>query len=306
MQIEWLEDFIALANTRSFSRAAEIRFVTHPAFGRRIRALEAWAGTTLVERKQPIRLTEAGELLLETAVHSVTMLYSARAQIRNANTSTDEPLRIATGRTLASRFLPDWYIGLSSRVGSFPMSITTGGALDGIAKLHGGDVDLLLSYSSALTRMLMDPIRCESIVIDREELVPVSAPDRHARPRFRAASNSAEAVPWLAFASSLGLRGVLSHHLDNLPQRPQLAMVCEADSYETLLAMAIRGSGLAWLPYMVVKDDLQSGTLCIAGDQSMRVGFDISLHRLRNASNSRADVIWKDHERRSQEGIQPA
>jgi DNA-binding transcriptional LysR family regulator len=40
VQLEWLEDFIELARTRSLSRAAENRCGTHPAFGRRIRALE--------------------------------------------------------------------------------------------------------------------------------------------------------------------------------------------------------------------------------------------------------------------------
>ena len=63
MQTLWLEDFIALAQTRSLSRAAELRHVTHPAFGRRIRALEAWAGTPLLERGgSPVRLTPAGEV----------------------------------------------------------------------------------------------------------------------------------------------------------------------------------------------------------------------------------------------------
>ena len=66
MHIKWLEDFITLAQTRSFSRAAELRHVTHPAFGRRIRALEAWAGTPLVERGgSPVRPTPAGETFLE-------------------------------------------------------------------------------------------------------------------------------------------------------------------------------------------------------------------------------------------------
>ena len=49
MQSKWLEDFLLLAQERSFTRAAELRHVTHPAFGRRIRALEAWAGTPLIE-----------------------------------------------------------------------------------------------------------------------------------------------------------------------------------------------------------------------------------------------------------------
>ena len=44
MQFKWLEDWLALAATRSFRNAAEQRHVTAPAFGRRIRALEAWFG----------------------------------------------------------------------------------------------------------------------------------------------------------------------------------------------------------------------------------------------------------------------
>ena len=61
MQLKWLEDFVALTEGRSFSRAAELRHVTHPAFGRRIKALELWAGTALIERgSMPLKLTAAG------------------------------------------------------------------------------------------------------------------------------------------------------------------------------------------------------------------------------------------------------
>ena len=69
MQLKWLEDFVALVQERSFTRAAELRHVTHPAFGRRIRALEAWAGTPLVEHGggSPLKLTPAGDAFLETA-----------------------------------------------------------------------------------------------------------------------------------------------------------------------------------------------------------------------------------------------
>ncbi|KAB0771523.1 LysR family transcriptional regulator, partial [Pseudomonas aeruginosa] len=38
LELKWLEDFIALAGTRSFSQAAEKRFVTQPALSRRIRS----------------------------------------------------------------------------------------------------------------------------------------------------------------------------------------------------------------------------------------------------------------------------
>ena len=47
MELIWLEDFLMLADTLNFSRAAELRHVTQPAFSRRIRALEGWVGADL-------------------------------------------------------------------------------------------------------------------------------------------------------------------------------------------------------------------------------------------------------------------
>jgi DNA-binding transcriptional LysR family regulator len=68
MQLKWLEDLLALADAGSLVRAAERRHVTHPAFGRRIRALEAWAGAPLIDRAAPaLRFTPQGEALLEGA-----------------------------------------------------------------------------------------------------------------------------------------------------------------------------------------------------------------------------------------------
>ena len=61
LETKWLEDFVALAATRSFSQAAQRRFVTQPAFSRRIRSLEEALGLQLINRSRtPIELTEAG------------------------------------------------------------------------------------------------------------------------------------------------------------------------------------------------------------------------------------------------------
>ena len=58
MNLIWLEDFLALASTGNFSRAAEERHMTQPAFSRRIRALEEWLGVVLIDRTtHPAALT---------------------------------------------------------------------------------------------------------------------------------------------------------------------------------------------------------------------------------------------------------
>ncbi|AMP07023.1 LysR family transcriptional regulator [Collimonas pratensis] len=293
MQLAWLEDFVELARTRNFSRAAENRFVTSPAFGRRIRALEEWVGASLAERKQPVSLTPAGMLFLDAATHSLDVLHAARAQLQNTTPHAEETLRIATGRTLAKTFFPDWCESLNRRFGPFLVSLRTGGAQEGIARLSSGDVDLLLSYGSPSTRLLIDPDLYESILLDRETLLPVSAPDVKGRPQFRISATGDTPIPWLAYSPTLTLRSVLSQHLASLPHKLPLHMVCQADSYEAILEMAKRGAGLTWLPQRLVQDELKQGHLTAAGDASMRVSFDISLHRSRRNNNTRLDAIWQ-------------
>lgn len=84
MDLKLFEDLVALARERSFVRAAEARHVTHPAFGRRIRALEAWAGVTLVERgRSPMHLTAAGQSLLLQVQDTFEELLPTREQLRS-------------------------------------------------------------------------------------------------------------------------------------------------------------------------------------------------------------------------------
>src|SRR5690625_7583325 len=65
MELRWLEDFIALARTQHFSRAAEEQHVTQPTFSRRIKLLEEEMGVTLINRQTlPLSLTPAGEEFL--------------------------------------------------------------------------------------------------------------------------------------------------------------------------------------------------------------------------------------------------
>lgn len=294
MQLTWLEDFVELARTRSFSRAAENRFVTHPAFGRRIHALEQWVGAELVARTQPLSLTPAGLLFLDAATHTIDVLHAVRAQLQDTTQHPDEVLRVATGRTLARTFFPGWYEAINQRFGPFPVSVSTGGAQEVILRLSSGDVDLLVIYSSPTTRLLIDPQRYESVTLAREVLLPVSASDAKGFPKFRLpAVDTTTPIPWLAFSQSLTLRGVLAKHLASLPQKLSLRMVYQADSYESILEMAKRGTGLAWLPQRLVQEDLKQGNLLLVGDADMRVSFDISLYRLRGNTNALVNAIWE-------------
>src|SRR5437899_7410544 len=50
LDLEWLEDFLALADSGNFSRAAQVRAIAQPAFSRHIKSLEEWVGVDLFDR----------------------------------------------------------------------------------------------------------------------------------------------------------------------------------------------------------------------------------------------------------------
>jgi DNA-binding transcriptional LysR family regulator len=109
METKWLEDFVSLAETRSFSRSAQLRHVTQPAFSRRIQALEAWTGVDLVDRSSyPTRLTPAGETFHAQALEILGALQATRNMMRSHLDAGQDMIEFALPHTLAFTFFPHW------------------------------------------------------------------------------------------------------------------------------------------------------------------------------------------------------
>ncbi len=94
MEIKWILDFLSLVDTKNFSRSADERATTQPAFSRRIKALEEWMGATLFDRSnQPIELTPAGRKFRPVAEEVLRRLLQSREEIQQrANTPRAQSL----------------------------------------------------------------------------------------------------------------------------------------------------------------------------------------------------------------------
>ena len=88
-----------VAQTGSFSAAAESLAFTQPAVSRQIATLEAEAGTRLVERSaRGVRLTQAGELLVGHADAILDRLTAAENQLEALNSLAGGRLHIGAHR----------------------------------------------------------------------------------------------------------------------------------------------------------------------------------------------------------------
>ncbi len=263
MKLIWLEDLLAVSQCGTLLRAAQQRHVTHPAFGRRIKALEDWAGTALIDRSTyPLKLTAEGEQLLGVAQDVGASLSELRGRFREKTTLSRTSVRIATGRTLGRTQLPALLAAHAGLLGKHSVHIKTGSVHDAAQLLEAGDADLLLTYAHPDFPITLDPALFEHRTVGHERLLPVCAADRKGRPLHAITPSKRFAL--LAFNQSLILGRIVESHLriDQLKLKAQT--VVEADFAETLHECARLGLGVAWLPEILVRREIESGALAIA------------------------------------------
>ena len=99
----WLSDFLTTAETKNFSRAAEMLNSTQPAVSRRIHALEDWLGARLFNRDtQPVSLTAEGELFKPVAEEILRSLRRIQGEVRGLQKRAPSVIRIITTHGLAT------------------------------------------------------------------------------------------------------------------------------------------------------------------------------------------------------------
>jgi DNA-binding transcriptional LysR family regulator len=292
MDHKWLEDFIALARERSFSRAAELRHVTQPQFSRRVRALELWAGADLVNRAVvPLGLTAAGEEFLPVARRAVASLGDVRARIHHVQGGLDWAT-LATGRTLSRTHVPSWLARVKRGAGEFRLRILTGSIHEGATALEQGAADFLLSFTHPRLPMRLDDQTFEGLTLGTDELVAVSAPRPDGQALHALPGTVREPVRVLGYAPTLALSQILQDGLSRDSRELFLHTVTESDFAESLHEQALQGVGLAWLPRGLVGDDLRGGRLVAADPQAGAVRFEIRLYRNRSPRNDLVQRIW--------------
>jgi DNA-binding transcriptional LysR family regulator len=107
MDISALQAFIAVAESGSFSRAAERIFLTQPAISKRIAALELDIGARLFDRVgRKIHLTPAGEALLLRTRAVLSELEDIKRDITNLSGTIAGELSVATSHHIGLHRLP--------------------------------------------------------------------------------------------------------------------------------------------------------------------------------------------------------
>lgn len=291
MELKWLEDFVTLAEVRNFSRAAEARGVTQPAFGRRVRTLEEWVGAQLFLRSpQGVTLTAAGEELLRGADDLIRRIVQLRRDVREAGGLETANLRFAATHALSFTFFPQWMrrVELGAPAGPVQLISDSMQACEELM-LHGDAQFLLCHYHPLAPGRCTDP-QFLSTPVGEDALVPYVAPDAEGAPRWRLAEGAGD-LPMLAYSTESGLGRIVEAR--RFRERAQgLRPVFSAHLAAALQGMARGGQGIAWLPATLAEQDVGEGRLVRGGGGEWDIPIEIRVFRPSARQSPAAEAFW--------------
>ncbi|HWK43477.1 MAG TPA: LysR family transcriptional regulator [Stellaceae bacterium] len=296
MELIWLEDYLALAETLNFSRAAEARHVTQPAFSRRIRALEAWIGAALfIRTTHNVALTPAGEHFHTQAEVLTRALHQLRRDALEVSGRGAGLLSIAATHALSFTFFPKWVRGNERILALGNLNLISDSLQACEQMMLRGDAQLLLCHYHQDMSSRFETGQFKSIVVGADTLVPLSAPGRNGGPRWRL--HGGEPVKYLAYSAQSGLGRIIAARWGAADRAFALETIFTSHLAATLLSMARAGDGVAWLPRTLAEEDISAGLLVEAGNPDLAIPIEIRLFRPVARQGHTAEAVWAAFDR---------
>ena len=143
MNLRQLELFIAVAESGSFSRGAEISFLTQSTVSQHIASLESEVGLRLLDRTgRGAELTAAGQLFLDHARSVLAELATLRASLASFSGLADAPLCVGASNIPGTYLIPRLLPELSRRHPGIRLTLLGGSSRAILDKLIKGEVEL--------------------------------------------------------------------------------------------------------------------------------------------------------------------
>ncbi len=296
MDIGWLQDFLTLAETGNFTRAAAQRNVSQAAFSRRIQALEHWLGVPLIDRSStPATLTAEGERFHGEAGETLSRLLDTRAALHNPEYRGHAQVHLALTHILSHTRFAGWWQAWSAGSAT-SVSAKVGNITQLVADFVGGGVDILICHRGEQLPVVLDPEQFVAHVLEADCLRPYVAKDHAADPRFRLPGTPQAPVPLLMYSQGGYFARLVGIIIEQAPHRLHATHLVETDTSDALCDFVAAGQGVGWLPDLAAnaKWGVKSRDRVVAMDEpAWAMPLQITAYTRRHARTAVTDAIWR-------------
>lgn len=247
MQFQQLLYFVAVAETRHFTRAAERVHVAQPSLSQQIKALERELGAELFSRARGnIALTDAGEALLPLARRILADADTARQEVQELAQLRRGRVRLGATPSVCTGLLPDVLRAFHTAHPGIELLIEESGSLDLVRELARGALDL------ALIALPLPPSAPALTTVEllTEDLVVVSSSELPAPGGGELTISALRDEPMVMFRHGYDLREMTVTACRAEGFEPVFTV--EGGEMDAVLGFVRAGLGVAVVPAMVV------------------------------------------------------
>src|SRR5665213_1872416 len=257
LNLNRLRILVEVASCGSFSAAADALSYTQSAVSQQIAALEAETGVTLLERlPRGVRLTPAGQVLLEYAEGIIARLHAAEAEMAAIAGLRGGQLRMASFPTAGATLMPLAIAIFRAQHPEVSLTLAEGEPEEIGSRLSAGEFDVALLFEFEGTSESLGPELTRQPLFEDPMFLAVPADHPLARRRTLRLENL-RTESWIQTSSSspCARHVVRSCHAAGFD--PIVSF--ESDDYQTVQGLVAAGVGVALIPKLALsgaRDDI--------------------------------------------------
>jgi LysR family transcriptional regulator, transcriptional activator of the cysJI operon len=254
MQIESLKVFCDLAETESFTKAAQINGVTQSAVSQQISSLERLFKSLLIERsKKKFRLTREGQVLYDYSKQVIGTYDALQSKLQEIKDIISGTIRVATIYSIGLHDLPPYLKKFLKTYPTVNVHVEYRRANQVYEDVLGNVVDLgLVAYPTRDSKLEICPLRKEPLVLICHPQHPLA---KNKGIRLKAISGQ----KFISFEPDIPTRKALDRILKE--HSVQVQHVMEFDNIETVKRAVEIDAGIAIVPQGTVTQEVAKQTL---------------------------------------------
>jgi len=254
MQIESLKVFCDVVETKSFSKAAVLNFISQSAVSQQIRGLEERYEQKLIERgKRNLGPTSAGEMLYEVSRDVLTRLEGFEQRLRELSDSVGGTVRVATIYSVGLHEFRPYLLEFLRKHPAVRVRVEYNRSSRIYDDVVANAIDLgIVAYPARRSGIEILPFRSD-------ELVLVTPSDHPLAGLKRIELKKLTGQPFVAFDRDIPTRRAIDRMLREADARPRIVM--EFDNVETIKRAIEIDMGVSILPSPTVEREVGMGGL---------------------------------------------
>jgi DNA-binding transcriptional LysR family regulator len=254
MQIESLKVFCDLAETGSFTKAAQVNAVTQSAVSQQISSLERLFKSLLIERsKKKFRLTREGQVLYDYSKQIISTYGSLQHKLQEIKDIISGTIRVATIYSIGLHDLPSYLKKFLKAYPSVNVHVEYRRANQVYEDVTGNVVDLgLVAYPNRDPKLEVFPLRKDPLVLICHPQHPLA---KNKNIKLKALAGQ----KFIGFEPDIPTRRALDKILRE--NSVEVQHVMEFDNIETVKRAVEIDAGVAIVPQGTVVQEVAKQTL---------------------------------------------